>query len=834
MMTEAVYEIPVGCADLSGNCAKRITERVCVDRTEPELELSYSVEKSGFLDAVRYRDLRYLFADGRMTIRASAKDPVSGIRSISYMAEEETGRVTEKSMDFQPTAGGDFELVIPIASVDFKGTVTAEVWDWSGNNTVQKCGHIVESDERHQQEGNAAILTETSPSRTVGGVDYYNTDVRFQLVVKDSWSGLKSVTCRGGNTVDEHREYGTGGDRNPEDMDIVYEYQEELVLDAAANNENEVMIRAEYQDRAGHTGVVEQFYNIDMTLPVIEVEYDNNRVSDGGLYDQNRVATVTIRERNFDPADVEFLITNTDGIIPSVGDWQESGAGDDTLHVCHVNFFADGDYTFTLGFTDLAGNRAEYGRVDEFTIDQTAPVVTVNFMPEKNNGSEYYAQSRTAVIDVLEHNFDASLIQVLVKEQNGKPVPDLSGWRREGDHNAATIRFDADGDYTFGITGMDQAGNRMNEYGTEHFIIDQTAPVLEIAGLEDRSANKGAVTPVIRCTDVNYQKGSMQIRLTGCQRGQTELEGKRIYRADGETFLAEDFAYVPEQDDLYLLSVSVRDLAGNESREEIQFSVNRFGSVYTLDDKTALLAGDRGIYYTNTEQDIIVTETNVDTLEFLEISCNRNGKLLTLKEGEDYYVHTSGTDTSWKQYVYTIPGRNFTEEGTYVLTIYSEDRAENASDNQTKGKKIEFVMDKTAPSVLLSGLEDGGQYRENSREITLDLEDNVRMSEVKLKINGAVSTYHASEVMERDGRLTLMAGSADHWQTICVTAFDAAGNRTELEDLRFLLTPNLLIQLFMNRTLFWGSMGGLILMCTGIWRLFLRWKQFRKCKERWE
>ena len=103
------------------------------------------------------------------------------------------------------------------------------------------------------------------------------------------------------------------------------------------------------------------------------------------------------------------------------------------------------------------------------------------------------------------------------------------------------------------------------------------------------------------------------------------------------------------------------------------------------------------------------------------------------------------------------------------------------------------------------------------------------MSEVKVKINGAVSTYPASEVMERDGRLTLMAGSADHWQTISVTAFDAAGNRTELEDLRFLLTPNLLIQLFMNRTLFWGSMGGLILVCTGIWQLLLRWKRFRKC-----
>lgn len=832
LMTEAVYEIPFGCEDLSGNSAELIVERVCVDETEPETELSYSVEKSGFLDVVRYGDLRYLFADGRLTIRADAKDQVSGIRSIRCTAEE-GGKRSERTMDFLPAASGSFEITIPSGSSDFKGTVTAEVWDWSGNRTVQKCGSVVEGDGRHGQDGSAVILTDTSPSRTVGGVDYYNTDIRFRLMVRDMYSGLKSVACKGGNTLDYYREYGTGDDPVSEAAEgIVYECQEELVLDAVSNNENEVPVRADYQDHTGHTGMAEQFYNIDITAPVIEVEYDNQDRSDHGLYRQGRTATVTIRERNFDPADVEFVITSTDGTMPSIGGWQESGAGDDMLHVCHVDFYADGEYTFTLRFTDLAGNQAEYGQVDEFTIDRTAPVVTVKFDQEREGGNEYFARGRTAVVDILEHNFDASLVQLMITEKNGIPVPALSGWRRDGDHNMATIRFDADGDYTFGITGTDQAGNQMNEYGTEHFIIDQTAPVLEISGLEDRSANKGAVSPVIRCMDANYRKGSMKIELTGCQGGWTEWKGERIENAEGESFLAEDLAYLPEVDDLYLLLVSVSDLAGNVSRKEIRFSVNRFGSVYTLEDKTELLAGSRGTYYTNTEQDIIVTETNVDTLEFLEISCSRNGKLLTLKQNEDYYVHTGGTEDSWKQYVYTIPGRNFTEEGTYILTIYSEDRAENVSDNQTKGKKIEFVMDRTAPSILLSGLENGGQYRENSREITLDIQDNVRMAEVKVKINGVVSTYSASEILKQDGRLTLMAGSANRWQTLSVTACDAAGNQKELEELRFLLTPDLMVQFFMDRSLLFCSMGGLILVWTGAWRLFLRRKRFRKCKER--
>lgn len=831
LITEAVYEFFPGCEDLSGNFTEPVAKQVCVDGTKPEMEISCFVEKTGFLDVVRYGDLRYLFADGRMTIKVSARDQTSGIRSICCTAKDENGKITEKKMDFDPASSGDFEVHIPFASSDFKGVVTAEVQDWSGNSDVQRCRPVVEDDERHRLEGGAVIITDTSPSRTVGGVDYYNTDIKFRLKVEDLYSGLKSVDCRGGKNLDYHREYGIGDTSAPEDPDIVYECQEELILDAASNNENAVVVRADYRDRAGHAGAVEQVYNIDTTVPVIEVEYDNYDVSEHGLYRQSRTATVKIRERNFDPADVEFQITNSDGIMPSIGDWQESGTGDEMLHVCHVNFQADGDYTFTLRFTDLAGNRAEYDKIDEFTIDGTEPVVTVSFDHEKNRDSEYCTQGRTAVIDILEHNFDASLIQVMVTEQKEGRVPELSEWRRDGDHNMATVRFDTDGDYTFEITGMDQAGNRMNEYGTEHFIIDQTAPVLEISGLQNMSANKGAVTPVIRCTDANYRDGDMKIWLTGCQRGLVEWDGKRIPGENGELFLAEDFAYIPEMDDLYLLSVSVCDLAGNISHEEIQFSVNRFGSVYTLDDKTEWLAGTEGMYYTNTEQDIVVTETNVDTLEFLEINCNRNGKLLTLRQDEDYYVDVSDTDVGWKQYVYRIPGRNFTEEGIYILMIYSEDRAENASDNQTKGKKIEFVMDRTAPSILLSGLEDGGQYRENSREITLDIQDNVRMSEVEVKINGVVSAYSASEVQEQDGRITLMVQSMNQWQTISVAAFDAAGNQSE-EEVWFLLTPDLLVQFFMDKSLFLRIWTGFILVWAGTWALFFRQRRFRKYRGR--
>lgn len=828
-LTDAVYELPVGCADLAGNTASGETMKLSVDRISPELELFCSVEKSGFLDAIRYRNILYLFADSRMTIRAVAEDTVSGIHTIRCRIQGENGTTVEKAAEYEPADSREWEFLVPVYGSDFKGTVLTEVWDWSGNHTVQEQGHIVESAEKHTDTGTIRLETVTKPGRTVGDTDYYNSDVTLRVTVEDTYSGLGRVACKGGKSIDDFVDYAAEAKNAPDGKaGIIYEYAEELVLKASDNNANEVPVRVEYQDNAGHTGVLEQKYQIDITIPEVTVEYDDHEPSAAGLYNRSRTALVTVKERNFDPSDVEFRITSTGGNMPKIGAWEVSGTGDEMLHQCQVLFEEDDDYTFTLAFTDLAGNRAEYERVDEFTIDQTAPVLTVRYDHNGDGSQEYFAESRTAVIDILEHNFDASLLQITAEEKDKGTVPSISAWSENGDHHTASLTFDADGEYTFGITGMDLAENEMEAYDPVHFIIDQTAPELVIFGVEHQSANNGVIAPRIRCTDRNYGPDSMEIRLEGYARGVLEPEGIRIRGENEEEFRMEDFAHEPETDDLYRLVILARDLAGNESMEEVLFSVNRFGSVYTLEDKTELLAGSRGVYYTNAEQDIIVTETNVDLLKEQTVTCSLNGALRTLQEGVDYHVDRSGTEESWKQYTYVIPKRNFEKEGTYVLTLCSEDRAENISDNHTKGKQIEFAVDKTSPSILLSGLEDGGRYRERSREVTLDIQDNVKTAEVKVTVGKAVSTYRASEVLEQNGRIRLMVGSSRQLQNIHVTACDAAGNRQDLEKKQFLITPDLLVQFFMNKTLFYGSMGVLAAVWAAAWRSFFCRRRIRR------
>ena len=60
-----------------------------------------------------------------------------------------------------------------------------------------------------------------------------------------------------------------------------------------------------------------------------------------------------------------------------------------------------------------------------------------------------------------------------------------------------------------------------------------------------------------------------------------------------------------------------------------------------------------------------------------------------------------------------------------MINIYSEDAAHNSTTNKTKAKTIEFTVDKTAPTMVVSNLADRGRYKENTHEFTLNVKDNI-------------------------------------------------------------------------------------------------------------
>ena len=553
---------------------------------------------------------------------------------------------------------------------------------------------------------------------------------------------------------------------------------------AEHNNQNDVPVLATVIDNAGYEDQVEKKIHIDTTVPEITVEYDKNDPVNERFYQEARTATVSIKERNFAADDVEFLVTGTDGVRPVIGEWTSEGTEDETVHRCQVTFSEDGEYIFSVKFQDKAGNQAAYDRIDEFVIDQTAPVLTVQWDTEQSQNGSYYANGRQALIQVEERNFAPEEMEVLVEQEYGQAQS--SDWETQGQIHQKRIRFSEDGTYGLTIKGRDLAGNTCSEYRADLFVIDQIPPELEIRGVRDGSANAGVLKPEIISQDLNYQSGSLEVRLTGSLRGIRTFSGKFAMMSDGEQYIYENFPNEPSTDDIYVLEAVARDLAGNESRQTCSFSVNRFGSVYTFDQLTEqLLDGNR---YLKQGAQMTITETNVDGLHLQNILYSHNGKSRTLKKDQDYIISEKKTLGDWKQYIYQIRKEVFSQNGVYEIAVCSEDLASNYSNTLLKDRTIRFMVDHTPPRIRVSGIRNQGIYREQERVINLYLEDNLCLEQAEVTFGGDTTSYDAETLRTSDNGIVLHFGKEEQWQNLRVRAIDAAGNETE-ENLNFLIWP---------------------------------------------
>ena len=475
-----------------------------------------------------------------------------------------------------------------------------------------------------------------------------------------------------------------------------------------------------------------------------------------------------------------------------------SGASDPES-LCHSDnctwtaellFDKDGEYSFSFSCQDSAGNRGSYEKTDTFIIDKTPPVLQVHWDDSEAVHDHYYSRERSAVLEVRERNLCPEDLKISMAayykgEAISGPEPGLlRQWEEESWR--AGITFCEDGRFQWEIHCADLAGNEAVPYVSEEFVIDQTPPEIVFEGVADCSANRETVAPRLKVTDANFDPEQTRVRLTGSN-GTGELPAWAQSNEEyGFTLLWGDFEQVPENDDLYRIKAKAGDLAGNVTETELFFSVNRFGSVYELEEATARLAGQGGSRYASQEPELVITEYNPDFLDCYRVTSSREGETVELKEGRDYQVEKAGRKDTWKTYRYRIGKENFQKEGIYLVTLYSEDRAKNASTNGIKGKSLEFIVDKTGPSIVVTGVTDRERIRGKHLEIQADIRDAFALAGAQVYLNGqCVAAYDRETLKELDGMLTCPVSGAKAWQTFAVKAWDEAGNLTEQIRFRF-------------------------------------------------
>ncbi len=698
------------------------------------------------------------------------------------------------------------------------------------------------------------VVTPSGPSgTTTDGIPLYAQSITYDVVVYDPMtndfcSGIEAITitarAENVNTItstiskDGTITAGSGMTISLESdnkgllakgKDNQYVYR--VTLDEAVFNANGIVLSAEATDISKNkANATANTTAIDVKNPMAIISYNTDDVHNGRYFNEDRIVTIQVQERNFSNDCIDFVV-NGNRIELSFSRINEgSGNRDDAIWQADYTFGGDDDYTVSCSVRDRAGNvgiATFTGEVpQEFTIDKTAPVISIAYNNNNALNGRYFDEARTAVIEINEHNFNgAEVVVVGTALDNGTAItyPAISSWSRSGDVNRATITYTADAAYTLNVTYADLATNAANTLETAEFTIDNTNPTIEITGVEDGEAYADTVAPIINFNDKNYD--SYEITLTRSERESLNVDVSESFiptprigiNANGYgtgTFTFEDIEHISANDGIYTLNITVYDRAGRSTTESITYSVNRFGSVYIYSDD---LRDAVGKYHQELEGELYVSVFNATPLveDSTKIEITRDGSVLSnqLSTADITAVQRNG-ENGWYEYTFVIDKNDFVKDGSYEIKISDMDIAGNTRTNGDE--PIKFYMDKTAPVLdSVVGLE---KEIVNAEEqiVNYVISDAIGLSSIMVYLNDVCIEQITSFDNETnyEGSFRITEGFRQKVRFVVVdkaeNVFDSTSEQfapgfSYTDDIT--VSTNVFIRWYANAPFFWGSIG---------------------------
>lgn len=832
---DCVKTIEVTMVDAAGNKSDTCTYVVKADFNAPSIENvvftaggqeKELTKKNKGLHTSKDDSVAYNFFSGSdVTVKTNVIYGISGIEEITLQQCKNIGEWEENEKSKKAVDGNVVTKDTMTLQPNTRGFVYVTTMDKAGNSTYAWTdGFVADNQNPTGTDGMELTVLATGANEE----EFFNKDIPVSISVTDSktgddYSGLSRVSYSvgyGDTTTKDDAELYYFSIPNPTWQDIVKSLgfvTNEVLVDAKENESNEAFITVNAVDKSGNESTVTMEYKIDVTAPVIEVSFDKEPGEHGTYFNQDRVATIQIEEKNFDASRVKITMMKDgkemEALTPAESAWTESE--EDNIHTTSITFSEDGDYSFKVECVDQADNEAEPVAVEEFTIDKTAPEVSIAYDNEEPWKENYYNTVRTATVTVIEHNFDADKFVASIS-----PAASVGSFRTNEDTHTATIQFTEDEHYELTLSCEDMAGNVMDEFEAQEFYIDTTAPELTISGVEDLSANAGDIAPVVSAADKNYDAEGMKITLTDSKGKKVDLEQAVSVTAEGGNYKLTNVNGQP--DEIYTLKAEMTDMAGNTSELSYRFSLNRNGSTYDLSDMSVLM---ENVYTQYGEMDDLqILEMNVDTIEDFSVYVSKNGEMQTncvegarpstLEENTIYYgIDMEGDAESGYRYYYTLYKENFEDEAVYNIMFYSKDRAGNEVNNTLteKGAEITFVVDNTAPTVVIDGIETDTFYAEDSKDVNIAVSDNFKLKEASFSLvdedGKTVETYDYMELAEESGEVvTIALPNNDKKMSLTYRTVDEAGNAVykqntdEAVPSSFMITTNAWLKFINNKT----------------------------------
>lgn len=401
-------------------------------------------------------------------------------------------------------------------------------------------------------------------------------------------------------------------------------------------------------DKAGNTTVysfdgetegvkmlVDQF-TIDKTAPQIKVVYSNQTPANGKYFNEDRTATITVTEHNFnekytivkDTFKVDEKTESGTYIIITQNDkdasqndanreidatWTQSAKNKDE-YTLNIKYKGNVNYVFNVIVVDKAGNQnadIDYkdnesfapGADNDFDVDKEPPKITIAGV---TNGSAYNGEVG-GTVEYKDANFQSATIRLMRADKNG--VYDVTAQHTTALPTGAPggtvnlINFDRlltnDGIYTLTATVVDMAGNTaentvtfsVNRFGSTYKFDDYLASICD--------KHIKSVTDDLKITEINpdsITSGAVTITRNGkvIDSGDIAAVLQRSGSASGGWY---EYLYTIskdlfKEDGMYKIVVSSKDAAGNEPNSE---NDEEFEIVFWVDDTPAEIAGIQGL-----------------------------------------------------------------------------------------------------------------------------------------------------------------------------------------------------------------------------------------------
>ncbi|EDW2626562.1 non-fimbrial adhesin SiiE [Salmonella enterica] len=506
------------------------------------------------------------------------------------------------------------------------------------------------------------------------------------------------------------------------------------------------------EDKAGNTN-----YSTPLTVVIdTQIAIDGvELVNDSGVKGDNMTNDDRPHFRVTVPTDVNEVRLSIDGgnswvqATPGVaGSWEYIWPTD----------LADGQYTLTVEATDKAGNTVT--KTIDFAVDTTlsVPVIVLNSADDTGVQGDNMTNS-TQPTFALQH-IDDDAVRVTVSVEHGGVTTTFDATKGTGGWTFTPPALWADGDYTLSVSVEDKAGNTSHSASLT-VTVDTQIAINNIELVNDSGIPNDNLTNNVRPhfqvtvpTDVNVVRLSIDGGKTWFNATQSATPGAWDY------IWPDDVA-----DGGYTLTVEATDKAGNQTTQELDFTIDTTLSVPTLSLDSADDSGIAGDNITNVKTPGF-TLNNIDTdVSRVIVEVMHNG----IKQ-EVPLVQTGG---QWR----FAPTSDWAD-GDYILTVKVEDRAGNVKqsapltvtvDTHIAIDRIELVND--------SGIPDDNLTNEARPHFQVTVPADV--NGVRLSIDGGKTWFDATQSATSGvWDYTWLTNVANGPHTLMVEASDKAGNKT--------------------------------------------------------